>query len=200
MAQTQGINRETVSGEALFILKNLKENGRLGRSNKLADVKALLEPSVSLEFDSYFFFLRKFHYIAMDREAQLKLTDNGEKIVDSGVTPEFNEDVYEFFADQLVDDDATQGGDIPVNDNDNDADEPNGFNFPPPPPPMTDEDEQMVPSVPTVPTVPTVPSVAPAPQVTKSAPAPAFSIPMPPAGNVAKPSPSFSPPPAAPAP
>ena len=66
-----------MSGEALFILKNLRENGRLGRSNKLADVKAALEPSVSLEFDSYFFFLRKFHYIAMDREAQLKLTDSG---------------------------------------------------------------------------------------------------------------------------
>jgi hypothetical protein len=29
MAPTQAINRETVSGEALFILKNLKENGRL---------------------------------------------------------------------------------------------------------------------------------------------------------------------------
>ncbi len=76
------INRDTVSGEALFILRNLRENGRLGRSNKLADVKAALEPSVSLEFDSYFFFLRKFHYIAMDREAQLKLTDQGERVVD----------------------------------------------------------------------------------------------------------------------
>ncbi|MHB8878965.1 MAG: serine/threonine-protein kinase, partial [Myxococcaceae bacterium] len=49
------ITRDTISGEALFILKNLKENGRLGRSNKLADVKGALEPSVSLEFDSYFF-------------------------------------------------------------------------------------------------------------------------------------------------
>ena len=45
-------------------------------------MKAALEPSVSLEFDSYFFFLRKFHYIAMDREAQLKLTDQGERVVD----------------------------------------------------------------------------------------------------------------------
>ena len=73
--------RDKVSGDALFILKSLKDNARLGRSNKLADVKISLENSVSLEFDSYFFFLRKFHYIAMDREAQLKLTDNGERVV-----------------------------------------------------------------------------------------------------------------------
>src|SRR6476660_5699149 len=93
--------RDTVSGEALFILQNLRDNTRLGRSNKLADVKTSLEPSVSLEFDSYFFFLRKFHYIAMDREAQLKLTDQGERLLDAEDTAEFEEDVYEFFADQL---------------------------------------------------------------------------------------------------
>src|SRR6476659_9632109 len=118
MAQTQGINRETVSGEALFILKNLKENGRLGRSNKLADVKALLEPSVSLEFDSYFFFLRKFHYIAMDREAQLKLTDQGERVVEGDYLDKFASEVGEFFQDQIstpdVDStDHTQAMDLP---------------------------------------------------------------------------------------
>jgi hypothetical protein len=71
------LKRDTVSGEALFILKNLRDNSKQGRSNKLAEVKTALEPAVSLEFDAYFFFLRKFHYIAMDREAQLKLTDSG---------------------------------------------------------------------------------------------------------------------------
>ncbi|HEY8209730.1 MAG TPA: protein kinase [Myxococcaceae bacterium] len=114
MAQTQGINRETVSGEALFILKNLKENGRLGRSNKLADVKALLEPSVSLEFDSYFFFLRKFHYIAMDREAQLKLTDQGERVVEGDYLDKFADEVGQFFSDQLsADISSTQSMDEP---------------------------------------------------------------------------------------
>ena len=53
---SQAMTRDKVSGDALFILKSLKENGRLGRSNKLADVKTALESSVSLEFDSYFFF------------------------------------------------------------------------------------------------------------------------------------------------
>ncbi len=105
------INRETVTGEAMFILKSLKENGRLGRSNKLADVKAALEPSVSLEFDSYFFFLRKFHYIAMDREAQLKLTDQGERVVEGEYLEKFSHEVGEFFADQLVgSDERTQAG------------------------------------------------------------------------------------------
>ena len=71
------MTREKVSNEAQYILKSLRENSRLGRSNKLADVKSFLEPSVSLEFDSYFFFLRKFHYIAMDREAPIRGLPSG---------------------------------------------------------------------------------------------------------------------------
>lgn len=95
------MSRDKVSTEALLILKSLRENARGGRSNKLADVKTALEPSCSLEFDSYFFFLRKFHYIAMDREAQLKLTDQGERAVDGEVADKFNGEVQEFFADQF---------------------------------------------------------------------------------------------------
>ncbi|MBZ4332042.1 serine/threonine-protein kinase [Corallococcus sp. AS-1-12] len=121
------IHRDTVSGEALLILQNLRENGRLGRSNKLADVKAALEPSVSLEFDSYFFFLRKFHYIAMDREAQLKLTETGERVVEGDLQERFASEVDDFFADQLLPaEDATHIG-RPL-----DEDEP--MSVPPPPP------------------------------------------------------------------
>src|SRR3954469_19597557 len=101
MPDTRPLDRDIVHGEALFILKSLKENGRLGRSNKLADVKAVLEPSVSLDFDSYFFFLRKFQYVAMDREAQLKLTDQGEKVVDGGQLDKFSAEVREYFADKI---------------------------------------------------------------------------------------------------
>jgi len=91
-----------VSGEALFILKNLRDNSKQGRSNKLAEVKTALEPAVSLEFDAYFFFLRKFHYIAMDREAQLKLTDSGERVVDGVDLDRFSGEVGEFFSEQLA--------------------------------------------------------------------------------------------------
>src|SRR3954468_9192732 len=101
MSQTT-MTRDKVSNEALYILKSLRENSRLGRSNKLADVKSYLEPAVSLEFDSYFFFLRKFHYIAMDREAQLKLTDQGERVVDGDTIDKFSGEVGEFFADQIL--------------------------------------------------------------------------------------------------
>ena len=100
--QRAAITRDTVSGEALFILKNLRENNRLGRSNKLADVKTALEPAVSLEFDAYFFFLRKFHYIAMDREAQLRLTDTGERVVEGNELDRFSGEVGEFFSEQLA--------------------------------------------------------------------------------------------------
>jgi hypothetical protein len=96
------LDRDTVSGEALFILKNLRDNSKQGRSNKLAEVKTALEPAVSLEFDAYFFFLRKFHYIAMDREAQLKLTDSGERVVDGVDLDRFSGEVGEFFSEQLA--------------------------------------------------------------------------------------------------
>lgn len=122
--------RDKVSGDALFILKSLKENARLGRSNKLADVKVSLENSVSLEFDSYFFFLRKFHYIAMDREAQLKLTEQGERVVGGDDAGRFGGEISDFFAEQISD-----GG------NTNTTEEPPPFNpqsqQPPPPPPTT---------------------------------------------------------------
>jgi hypothetical protein len=101
-ATRASLNRDTVSGEALFILKNLKDNSKQGRSNKLAEVKTALEPAVSLEFDAYFFFLRKFHYIAMDREAQLKLTDSGERVVDGADLDRFSGEVGEFFSEQLA--------------------------------------------------------------------------------------------------
>lgn len=95
------MTRDKVSGDALFILKSLKDNARQGRSNKLAEVKQSLENSVSLEFDSYFFFLRKFHYIAMDREAQLKLTDQGERVVEGNFIDKFSDEISEFFVEQL---------------------------------------------------------------------------------------------------
>ena len=78
-------------------------------------MKAALEPSVSLEFDSYFFFLRKFHYIAMDREAQLKLTDQGERWWTGTTLDKFSGEVGEFFADQILgDDEPTHGVDEPT--------------------------------------------------------------------------------------
>lgn len=101
------INRETVSGDALRILQSLRDNHSKGRSNKLAEVKASLESAVALEFDTYFFFLRKFHYIAMDREAQLKLTDQGERVVDGDYVDKFHGEVGEFFQDQLMPVEAT---------------------------------------------------------------------------------------------
>jgi hypothetical protein len=162
------MTREKVSNEALYILKSLRENSRLGRSNKLADVKSFLEPSVSLEFDSYFFFLRKFHYIAMDREAQLKLTDQGERVVDGDYGDKFSGEVGEFFADQILGGDeqnATVIETIPAS-----------LGQRPPPPPATDlmdSSELMAPPPPPrapttrkPPDEPLVPSIAPAPHTT----------------------------------
>ncbi len=118
------MTRDKVSNEALFILRSLQENARTGRSNKLADVKVSLESNVSIEFDSYFFFLRKFHYIAMDREALLKLTDQGQRVVEGDYLDKFSGEVGEFFADQISSDDAAQSVIVDA--------------LSPPPPPATD--------------------------------------------------------------
>ena len=119
------LTREQLTGEALYILKNLKDNKSGGRSNKLADVKTALEPSVTLEFDNYFFFLRKYNFIAMDREACLQLTGEGEKVLDGSQRERFGEAVGEYFASRLGADpaDATRVRASPP---------------PPPPPPPSD--------------------------------------------------------------
>jgi eukaryotic-like serine/threonine-protein kinase len=173
------VNRDTVSGEALFILRNLRENGRQGRSNKLADVKAALEPSVSLEFDSYFFFLRKFHYIAMDREAQLKLTDQGERVVDGDALDKFSTEIGEFFADQILGaDEATEAGDelgvlLPPPP----PDEPDHSRAPPPIPlPASRGSRTALPTVDPV-IIPSMPTVAPV--AVAAAPIPSITSPLP---------------------
>jgi len=191
------VNRDTVSGEALFILRNLRENGRLGRSNKLADVKAALEPSVSLEFDSYFFFLRKFHYIAMDREAQLKLTDQGERVVDGDALDKFSLEVGEFFADQILgEDEATHAGDelgsmLPPPPPDSEETELGRASAPPPIPlPSSRASRTALPSV--EPVIPPMPAVAPmSAPVAVAAPA---AAPIP---SITSPLPTSMPPPAA---
>ncbi len=126
------MTRDKVAGDALYVLKNLDANARAGRSNKLADVKSALENSVSLDFDSYFFFLRKFHYIAMDREAQLRLTEQGHAVLESDGSEKLNDEVGEFFADQISDTGETEAP----------SDELEAQSLetviPPPPPPPTD--------------------------------------------------------------
>ncbi len=180
MAQT-AMTRDKVSNEALFILRSLQENQRTGRSNKLADVKVSLESNVSIEFDSYFFFLRKFHYIAMDREALLKLTDQGQRVVEGDYLDKFSGEVGEFFADQITGaDESTQSVIVdampaqppppPATDLLLDTE---GQMPPPPPPPgrggggrKPPQDEPLVPQMPHV----TAPEVRPAGQFAPPAP------------------------------
>jgi hypothetical protein len=180
------IHRDTVCGEALFILQSLRENGRLGRSSKLADVKAALEPSVSLEFDSYYLFLRKYLYIALDhREAQLRLTDLGERVVDGELQDKFAMEVGEFFAEQL-------GADSAAAQRDSDGADPS---MPPPPPDvLLDESEVTRPATPPIPSLPRartsgsfsfeVPVAAPVPAPPPVASVRNEALPLPPSAPV----------------
>jgi eukaryotic-like serine/threonine-protein kinase len=103
------INRNTVSGEALLILRSVRENARDGKSNKLSELKATFDGSVSLEFDTYFFFLRKHHYLALDhRDGQLKLTDAGDRVVEGEGLDKLADEAGEFFSDQLSGQERTE--------------------------------------------------------------------------------------------
>ena len=96
-----GPSLDTVRGDALRILVSLRERQRQGRSAKLAEVKATLEPDVHLDFDRYFFFLRKFHYVSLDRDAQLALTAEGERAAAGELAERMGAEVAGFFAEQL---------------------------------------------------------------------------------------------------
>ena len=163
------IHRDTVCGEALFILQSLRENGRLGRSNKLADVKGALEPSVSLEFDSYYLFMRTYLYIALDhRESQLRLTELGERVVDGELQEKFALEVDEFFADQLGREEAPAP---------EPGDQTEAFMPPPPPDLLLDESEVVRPPEPLLP--PSVPPAVPPALPRSRAATPAGEVPPP---------------------
>ncbi len=106
--------QQDVLNDSLSILQFIRDNAQTGRSNRLAEVKSALEGRVQLEFDSYFFFLRKFHYIAMDREAQLRLTEGGERVCEGQQSEKFFDEVREFFDEQLQVDNSQYAASSPT--------------------------------------------------------------------------------------
>jgi eukaryotic-like serine/threonine-protein kinase len=138
MADT-ALTRDQIAQEAMNILSTLRDNSRASRSNKLADVKGTFENTVSIDFDTYFFFLRKYHFIGMDREACLQLTPEGEKIVDGEKRERFLEAVQEYFASRIVEE-PVQSGQTEILADSSMVVEGTAI---PPPPPMSGEDEPL---------------------------------------------------------
>ncbi len=95
------LDPETVRSEAIRILRNLRDGD--GRQSKLAEVKSRFESSGSLEFETYFFFLRKFSYIELDREAHLKLTEAGERVVRGEDAERFEGEIASFISEKSAD-------------------------------------------------------------------------------------------------
>lgn len=133
MAET-ALTRDQIADEAHNILSTLRENARAQRSNKLADVKSTFENAVSIDFDTYFFFLRKYHFIGMDREACLQLTPEGEKIVDGERRERFLEAVQEYFASRIIEEPVQSGATEILADS-------SMIDRAPPPPPAEEETE-----------------------------------------------------------
>jgi hypothetical protein len=142
------LTRDQIAEEALNILGTLRENFRASRSNKLADVKSAFENQVSIDFDTYFFFLRKYHFIGMDREACLQLTPEGEKIVDGDRRDRFLEAVQEYFASRITEEPVQSSQTEILADSSVDHEMSAAGGPPaPPPPPSEDEPEPLRPAV-----------------------------------------------------
>lgn len=72
------VTLDILNEDAVFILQCLRENAREGRSMHMMDVRGHLADSVTLEFRDYLKFLRKYGYVALDREEHtLSLTEAG---------------------------------------------------------------------------------------------------------------------------
>lgn len=72
------VSLDILNEDAVFILQCLRENAREGRSMHMMDVRGHLADSVTLEFSDYLKFLRKYGYVALDREQHtLSLTEAG---------------------------------------------------------------------------------------------------------------------------
>ncbi|MHB8419419.1 MAG: serine/threonine-protein kinase [Myxococcales bacterium] len=98
------LTRELLQEEAAGILRTVRDNAAASRSNKLGEVKEALESKVTLDFDDYFLFLRKFNFIVLDREhGGLALTPDGERLL-GGATPGVLEtSIEQFFGSRLGD-------------------------------------------------------------------------------------------------
>ncbi len=98
------LTRELLQEEAASILRSVHDNAAAGRSNKLGDVKESLESKVTLDFDDYFLFLRKFSLVVLDREqGALGLTADGERILSCTAPGILEAAVEQFFGSRLGD-------------------------------------------------------------------------------------------------
>ncbi|HUB05829.1 MAG TPA: serine/threonine-protein kinase [Myxococcales bacterium] len=98
------LTRELLQEEAASILRSVHDNAAAGRSNKLGDVKEALEAKVTLDFDDYFLFLRKFNFVLLDRElGALALTADGERILGGTAPGVLETSIEQFFGSRLGD-------------------------------------------------------------------------------------------------
>ncbi len=123
------LTKDLLQEEALSILRSVRDNAAQGRSNRLGDVKESLEAKVTLEFDDYFLFLRKFNFMLLDRElGALTLTPEGERLLGGGSAEGIEGSIEQFFAsrlgDEIVREETEAAADLPRR--------------PPPPPPPSE--------------------------------------------------------------
>ncbi len=98
------LTKELLQEEASNILRSVHDNAVAGRSNRLGEVKEALETKVTLDFDDYFLFLRKFNFIVLDRElGALALTPEGDRIVSGNDPSLLDSSIEQFFASRIGD-------------------------------------------------------------------------------------------------
>lgn len=97
------VTKEQLAEDAVFVLQCLRQNVRDGRSNHLVDVRNTLANSVTLDFNDYVKFLRKFEYASLDREAHvLGLTAAGEQASLGESVDALQRQVGDFFSEVIA--------------------------------------------------------------------------------------------------
>ncbi len=89
---------ETIAKEATEILKSLLGESSSGASRDLGDVRTSLSKSVSLDFDSYIFFLRKYDYVSVGSDNRIKPLPRASEVVHGSVPGKLEDEVNQFFS------------------------------------------------------------------------------------------------------
>ncbi len=98
------LTKELLQQEATGILETLHGNAAAGRENRVADLRVQVARSVTLDFDDYLLFLRKFRFVTVDRDGTAaSLTAEGEQVLSGEGAAQMELDIEHHFASRLGD-------------------------------------------------------------------------------------------------
>ena len=98
----QIISGRVLVDEMRFILEKLCEREREGNRPRLGEVRSMLKGNLTLDFADYFKFLKRYHYVQINREDQsLVVTDEGRVVAEQSPSDAFVDELKKHFGSQV---------------------------------------------------------------------------------------------------